>query len=587
MKILRRKSRDSSSSNATNGDVTSRSWFPFRRKSSGDASRPRSSSSSRDPATINGRASGEGFRIVIPEGVRPGSTQQIRAPDGTLVEIVLPAHSRPGEVVTVQLPNAAAHTGSRGESHPQGVRGTLQAILDTRRAAREDLQNQLKTELELQRALWISARSVNQQNNQHAFLQQQALVLAQHNGDEGCFTQTQALVLAAAECGDSKQLLGAIKEAERFTEISPALVTCVEALASEEEATLTWQCIADAVNAGDRHSLQVWLEQAEEMNLEVPVELQTFLAELQTQEEKLLARHQQTRDARQLVSFALEAKNPELLEEALRELEAVGGKDARASATLRQWKRGETASDSQSAERPTQQSKAKAKPLPPQSRPSQTQQRPEPSPDPASSSNPFTDTRASKPANYSNHSSAQPKQAEEDSSDESDTRTAKDLLEECKRKGLDTTGCLDRADLLRLLKANPHAKEKDDWDDTRESTRPQVPRSTITRPQLPRSTETFSWRQQAQNINSTTPTVWDRCAQRGGPPSMNPPNRPDALWLLGITTSFPSQNEIKKAYRRTALEAHPDKIQNHGRAAAAKDLFQLVHQAYDFLNRNC
>ncbi|CAJ0751566.1 14449_t:CDS:2 [Entrophospora sp. SA101] len=51
--------------------------------------------------------------------------------------------------------------------------------------------------------------------------------------------------------------------------------------------------------------------------------------------------------------------------------------------------------------------------------------------------------------------------------------------------------------------------------------------------------------------------------------------------LLGVQTNA-TEDEIKKAYRRRALEWHPDK--NHHRIEEATGQFSLLQEAYEVLS---
>uniref|UniRef100_A0A0G4I272 J domain-containing protein n=1 Tax=Chromera velia CCMP2878 TaxID=1169474 RepID=A0A0G4I272_9ALVE len=60
--------------------------------------------------------------------------------------------------------------------------------------------------------------------------------------------------------------------------------------------------------------------------------------------------------------------------------------------------------------------------------------------------------------------------------------------------------------------------------------------------------------------------------------------RAAALKALGFPQgSEPSQAELKSAYRKGALQWHPDRPQNHSRAEEAKEKFQEIKDAFDYL----
>jgi len=61
-------------------------------------------------------------------------------------------------------------------------------------------------------------------------------------------------------------------------------------------------------------------------------------------------------------------------------------------------------------------------------------------------------------------------------------------------------------------------------------------------------------------------------------------NRGEALRTLGLPPrSEPSVAEIKAAYRKAALKAHPDRPHNHARKEQATEEFQRVKAAFDLL----
>merc|ERR1712039_1036897 len=79
-------------------------------------------------------------------------------------------------------------------------------------------------------------------------------------------------------------------------------------------------------------------------------------------------------------------------------------------------------------------------------------------------------------------------------------------------------------------------------------------------------------------------SVWDRS---GNPPAHLLSKRSQALWLLGLDVGpgqRATQSELRQAYRRAAMESHPDKMQNHSRQDEAKQLFQRVNEAFNYLN---
>merc|ERR1711972_417257 len=146
---------------------------------------------------------------------------------------------------------------------------------------------------------------------------------------------------------------------------------------------------------------------------------------------------------------------------------------------------------------------------------------------------------------------------------------AKELLEECRRRCLDVTGCTEREDLLRVL---------------RDGRGPSSAAGSASRDSQASSARA-SGRMPGRDSRFKEPaatTVWDR--QRMPPHLVS--RRSQALYLLGLdgTPGLISAAELRAAYRKAAMESHPDKLQNHSRQGEAKDLFQKVKDAFDFLN---
>jgi len=55
----------------------------------------------------------------------------------------------------------------------------------------------------------------------------------------------------------------------------------------------------------------------------------------------------------------------------------------------------------------------------------------------------------------------------------------------------------------------------------------------------------------------------------------------DCLGLSGVDS--PSADEVRRAYKQAALKWHPDRQQNHLCAEEAKERFQAVRAAFDYL----
>jgi len=139
-----------------------------------------------------------------------------------------------------------------------------------------------------------------------------------------------------------------------------------------------------------------------------------------------------------------------------------------------------------------------------------------------------------------------------------------ELLEECKRLHLDTTTCKERTDLLELLE---DARLSAGWPTT-----PMSPIAPLT-PMSPQVVPNIDDRQAAH-------TVWDRTIC----PEWITSRRGKSLYILGLDPSSAhllTGADLRAAYRRAAMECHPDR--NHRRQSEATDLFSNVKEAFDFL----
>lgn len=127
--------------------------------------------------------------------------------------------------------------------------------------------------------------------------------------------------------------------------------------------------------------------------------------------------------------------------------------------------------------------------------------------------------------------------------------SSRQLLKECRRRCLDTTGCTEREDLLRLLR--------------------QIDKPIVLR-QAPSKAK--------RTGRMGTETVWDRKVPA------NLAEREKCLYLLGLdTVQSVTLAQLTSAYRRAAMESHPDRRRNHARQIEANELFQKVRDAFDFL----
>jgi len=63
-------------------------------------------------------------------------------------------------------------------------------------------------------------------------------------------------------------------------------------------------------------------------------------------------------------------------------------------------------------------------------------------------------------------------------------------------------------------------------------------------------------------------------------------SRAVALACLGLKVT-PSADELRRAYKDAALRWHPDRQQNHANADEAKERFQEVQAAFEYLKPVC
>eukprot|EP00929_Paragymnodinium_shiwhaense_P106049 TRINITY_DN7113_c0_g2_i1.p1 TRINITY_DN7113_c0_g2~~TRINITY_DN7113_c0_g2_i1.p1 ORF type:complete len:675 (-),score=142.65 TRINITY_DN7113_c0_g2_i1:271-2295(-) len=621
----------------------------------------RASSRRRD---TNGSSS-NAFQFMVPEGYYAGETVRVQGPDGGHVDVVLPEGCRPGQQLRVEVAGLAGRSGSFGASSssrsaPNGslvelvvcVKETVEAT----RASIASMTQRLREELEMQKALWASAGA---QAAGGSPVSPGQLVQLSNGASAEDLSQTQALVFAAAEFGNFSQLLAALAEAKKFSAVTTTLEACAKNLSEAEEALVTWHCLLDALQAKDVEAIEIWLEHAKGLGLEVPAGMKEAVsagcrasskpstrrsaASQGTQSSGLdMAR---CREVHRRLLFALETDDPELLQEVLVEARSEGFEGLPAAREvmdrLAQYGTGVSSSASRrDPATPERKSRSRGQGS---------------SPDAAAGpDNPavgddfnfqdYLNSRGSAPNAYSEREQGGQK------ADASDTRTVKELMEECRRRGLDTAGCTDRNDLLKLLRlreaqarqadararasafeANSAERSQDPWRDagsvpgpaggggsgsqtyTGASWQPGGGSAGGPFPQ-PSWAAGASWGNAgpsaafsgaraaagSQPVSSASPfsnangagfrpptgartTVWDR----QHPPSWMVSKRSKALWLLGFDPNNisrrPSAAELRSSYRKAAMESHPDKQQNHTRQAAAKELFQEVKAAYDYL----
>lgn len=158
---------------------------------------------------------------------------------------------------------------------------------------------------------------------------------------------------------------------------------------------------------------------------------------------------------------------------------------------------------------------------------------------------------------------------------DSDSRPTRELLDECRRRCLDTTRCQTREDLIQLLRsASAQATPP-----------PAPPRASATSGAAAASPV----RQRAAAPAAASPqasSVWER---RTVPARYAAHRQYEYLYLLGFDPArgFPSSSDLRAAYRKAAMDSHPDRQQNHARQETAKELFQKVKEAFDYLSPGC
>jgi len=597
--LLRRKSslQESGTSGRTNARSNS-----FDSETMDSSRRPSSASAGRRP-------SGQGqFGFAIPDGVRPGEKVLVEGPDGRTIEVVLPPGCSPGQRLQVQVsePPAgreeagsggsgggatsrsgpsdgadggalAGGTGSRAASkaagqgadvgsggasassasNGRGHQRTLDELLevvrssaDATRSSCEQLRHRLNDELQLQRTIWESIASAGPSQSSPQLDAAGELSITRMGAIE--FSQTQAIVFAAAEVGDCKQLLGALAEARKFSTVLVSLEEAARNLGTAEEAMVTWKCLLDALKSQDRHEIEVWLEQARGLGLEVPNGVAEAIGELRRREEIQLQHFERCQEVEGKVRFALEAGDLELITQVVAEAEALGMKSKivrQAAARIREHSQPSRHYERRhsSASSFSQDSTASSSYVP--------------STDKRRNSYPSTD------------------RTEVDSGP-----SVRQLLEECKRLGLDIAGCTDREDLQKLLRNRRAQQQEQAAKAEREKAEREKQAAAAAAAPAPQGFKHTISRPAAQ-VRNDAGTVWSR----QNPPVHCVSKRSQALWLLGLEGTVPQFGrippaELRSAYRRAAMECHPDRHQNHSREVEAKELFQKVKAAFDFLS---
>lgn len=624
------------------------------------------------------RPGGEMVKVTVPDNAKPGETIRVRAADGRLIEIDLPPGTTPGKTLTIEIDGFKSKGSKSSGSSLSELAVMVKSTLEATQSRCNFLRERLREELELQRGLWASANSAQQSIGQRQMYGQDMNMMLMPAATLDELSQTQALVFAAADVGDGKQLLAALQEARQFSTVHRSLEECVNSLNSAEEAMVTYRCLLDAIHAQNRHEMEVWVEQARALNLEVPGDFTTALEAMKRQEEDSLQRFARHREVEQKLQFAMEAGDPELLKEVVLEAESVG-LNSRVAIEAANKVRGMNGSRNRAsssepipsepkigASRKSNQlprsvsgdsqtpSTAKApcwRPAPPESQRGSNGAKREESPPPL-----FPKVEPEEPMSFQSGPEAGAggpsfptgRQSASYSGTgqvpDTDPRTVKELLEECRRLGIDTAGCTDKQDLLRILVNRPKAPAPDNPPpkdtpsytsgqdrSSSKASRPQPSQPAYTgfassgsagysssgsgysqsaysgrtgfsqstssdysgsqsHTRTPTSTPTPTKESSTRPTSSTASTsqsgqktVWDR---RYPPPHLLT-KRSKALWVLGLDPyASPSASDLRSAYRKAAMESHPDRAQNHTREAQAKELFQQVKDAFDHLSKS-
>merc|ERR1711904_254894 len=97
-------------------------------------------------------------------------------------------------------------------------------------------------------------------------------------------------------------------------------------------------------------------------------------------------------------------------------------------------------------------------------------------------------------------------------------------------------------------------------------------------------------RSSSKSSTNTGPATSSSSQQSSSKPPPPPPPRPARptsreayLELLGFAPDAdPGAEELKKAYRKMAMQWHPDRPHNRERSAEATEMFQAAKEAYDY-----
>lgn len=537
-----------------------------------------------------------GHATTLRYGSQPGQTARVNVPDGRAVQVDVPSNHVSGQSLS---------RSSARRSQEEEIIDFIRILEKDADSARMLAQKNLAHELQLQKALWASTET----QNTHG-----VSLLDQLQGISEQPEHVQALVVAAAMDGDAAQLLAALEEAKRVSEVSASLELATKELRTAEEGLLTWRCLREALQAQDRPEIQAWLEQALNMGFDAPEGVYEYLDTLYKEEHAHLQNLERRREAERRLKFAQEAGEPELLAQMEAEAAALGihsrpssfaNRSPRASSRQRssvkhtkkervrsdtgykhedqkshqenveQEQQGQQRNREQEGSRERGQEEKQEHDQRQEQEPHQEQKnRPQEQREGAKERPRVTvkgvraKVRVDTGRPTTQQTQGEHTQQEHGQSPRPDTRSIKELLDECRQQGLDTTACTTREDLLDLLQRSRKAQHGTSGASGRASVAAQATRKATVKSGMP-----------------LPASVWDR---QKIPAQHQVHKQYEAMYLLGfdITTlkGMPTAADLRSAYRKAAMESHPDKVQNHDRQTEAKELFQRVRAAFDYLS---
>eukprot|EP00931_Biecheleriopsis_adriatica_P101376 TRINITY_DN76529_c0_g1_i1.p1 TRINITY_DN76529_c0_g1~~TRINITY_DN76529_c0_g1_i1.p1 ORF type:complete len:525 (+),score=180.88 TRINITY_DN76529_c0_g1_i1:47-1621(+) len=487
-----------------------------------------------------------GFRTVLPNGSRPGTNVRVKAPDGSEVSVQVPDNYVDGRTLWVQLqPPDPVQGAAAVTTREDELVSLIRSLEKDAETSRDVALAKMENEVQVQMVVWSTAAD--------AALAESGVSDAEADSSE--LAQTQAIVLAAATHGDAAQLLAALAEAKKLGHVVAAsLEEAVQDLRATEEAMLTWRCLRQSIQSKDKHEIRVWLEQANGMGFELPEGAAEFLESLSSEEqegERSGKRGQRLMSTEERLKFAQEAGDPELLAQMEAEVAAERLKEEVAA----------TEKDQPAEEKPGAGAPASGDKEQPGKCPEAAEERKE----------------EPKPGDPGDGAEQQAEKTANGEEKKQDARSTRELLEECRQRGLDTTGCKTKEDLLDLLQQeNPPLAG-----DASGKGNASSGEATATTPRTAEKPVEAAPPATAR----MPPSVWDRLV---APAHCKVHQQYETLYLLGFDVLklqyMPTGAELRSAYRKAAMESHPDKSQNHDRQTEAKELFQKVKDAFDYLS---